>query len=134
MVALTVLYAAFVLYDRTLPGGTSPAVGNGILVLTVLFLVFLVVGTLYTLTPAPRWVELFPDGVTVVGRWGRHRTLPPLERLTVVVVRRYPASWLSDHDVELVELSGGGSARRSYLVEANLFDGANPSVLPPARN
>ncbi len=129
VVALAGLYAGFVLYDRTVPGGTSSATENGILVLTGLFVVFLVGGAFYTLTPAPRSIEVRTDGVTVVGRWGRRRVLPPLERLNVVVVRRYRAGWLSQREVELIELSGPGIARRSYVVEANLFAGANPSPL-----
>jgi hypothetical protein len=128
VVALTLLYAGFVLYDRTVPGGTSSVTGNGILVFTGVFLLFAAGGTLYSLTPAPRSLEVYPDRVTVVGRWGRRRTLPPLEQLYVIVVRRYPAGLLSSNPVELVEVSGADTPRRSYLADASLFDGANPSL------
>ena len=125
---LAALYAAFVLYDRTAPGGTAPAAGNGVLEFTIIFVVFAVAGALYALTPAPRAVEVERDRVTVVGRWGRRRSLPPLELLSVSVVRRYPAGILAAHPVELVEVSGEDVPRRSYLVDAKLFAGARTSA------
>ena len=127
VVALSALYAAFVLYDRTAPGGTSAVTENGVLFFTVLFALFLLVGALYSLTPAPRAIEVSPDRVVVVGRWGRRRVFPPLERLSVVVVRRYPSGWLADGPVELVEVSGDDTPRRSYLVDTAVFAGARPS-------
>jgi hypothetical protein len=130
VVLLTALYAAFLLYDRTAPGGTASPEGNGVLLFTGIFLAFVVVGAVYALTPAPRRIEVTPDRVTVVGRWGRRRELPSLSLLSVSVVRRYPAGWLSDRPVELIELWGEDTPRRSYLVDAGLFAGANSTARP----
>jgi hypothetical protein len=127
---LAVLYAAFLLYDRTAPGGTSSPEGNGILLFTGIFVVFAVGGAVYSLTPALRAVEVDPDGVTVIGRWGRRRRLPRLDLLSVGVVRRYPEGWLSDRPVELIELSGEDVRRRSYLVEPGVFEGARSAHGP----
>ena len=128
VVALGVLYLGFLLYDRTAPGGTAPAAGNGVLLFTALFVGFALVGALYTLHPAPRGVEVEADHVTVVGRWGRRCRLAPLELLSVSVVRRYPEGWLASTPVELIELWGEGVPTRSYLVEAGLFAGATVSL------
>lgn len=128
VVVLALLYASFVLYDRTAPGGTASAEDNGILLLSVLFVVFALGGAIFTLTPAPRRVEVEPDRLVVVGRWGRRRTWPPLDQLSVYVARRYPAGWLASGPVELVELSADGVPRQSYLIEAGLFEGARPST------
>ncbi len=127
---LALLYAAFILYDRTAPGGTASPEGNGVLLFSAIFIVFAVGGAVYSLTPAPRSVEVRPDGVTVLGRWGRRRRLPRLDLLSVGVVHRYPEGWLSDRPVELIELSGEDVRRRSYLVEPGVFAGAR-SVFGP---
>jgi len=128
--ALAVLYASFVLYDRTAPGGSSSAAGNGVLLFTFLFVAFALGGAIYTLTPAPRAVEVTPDRTTIVGRWGSRRTLPRLGLLSVSVVRRYPAGWLANTPVELIVLWGEGVPGRSYLVDAQLLEGA---AAPPLR-
>ena len=127
---LAALYVAFVLYDRTAPGGTSSPEGNGILLFTVIFVLFAFGGAVYSLTPAPRAVEVEPGAVTIVGRWGGRRRLPSLDRLAVGVVHRYPAGWLSSRPVELVELSGEDVRRRSYVVEAGLFEGTKSPYGP----
>jgi hypothetical protein len=127
---LAALYAAFVLYYRTAPGGTAPPEGNGVLVFTAIFVLFAVAGAVYSLTPAPRAVEVEAEGVTVIGRWGRRRRLPRLELLSVGVVRRYPVGFLSDRPVELIELSGEDVRRRSYLVEPDVFAGARSGYGP----
>lgn len=128
VVVLAALYAAFVVYDRAAPGGSSSPTENGILLLTVLFAAFCAVGVLYTLTPAPRSIEVRDSGVVVVGRWGRRRTLPPIGELSVRVVRRYPVGWLNDEAVELVEVWGPTLPVRGYLVDAGLFAGAATSA------
>ena len=127
---LAVLYTAFLLYDRTAPGGSSSPEGNGVLLFTGIFILFAVGGAVYSLTPALRAVEVDPDGVTVIGRWGRRRRLPRLDLLSVGVVRRYPEGWLSDRPVELIELSGEDVRRRSYLVEPGVFAGARSAYGP----
>ena len=127
VVALALLYAGFVLYDRSAPGGTAPAAENGVLLFSVVFVILAVGGALFTLTPAPRAVEVGSDRVVVVGRWGRRRQLPALGQLSFRVVRRYPVGWLAGSPVELVEIWGEGIPIRGYLVDAELFAGANAS-------
>ena len=124
VVVLASMYAGFLLYDRTAPGGTSPAADNGVLLFSGVFALFAVVGVVYTLTAAPRAVVIGSDRVTVVGRWGRRRKFPPIDRMVVRVVRRYPEGFLAVVPVELVEVSGEDAPVRSYLVSAGLFDGA----------
>jgi len=125
VVVLTVFYVGFVLYDRTAPGGTSSVVENGILLFTGLFILLAAAGALYALNPAPRSVEVTDKHVTVVGRWGRRRELPPLSMLSFSVVQRYPAGWLAPTPVELIELWGENVPNRSYVVDPELFQGAN---------
>jgi len=129
LVVLAALYVAFVLYDRTAPGGSASPETNGVLLFTGIFAVFGVLGLIVTLTPAPRGVEVATDRIVVVGRWGRRRTLPALERLSFRAVRRYPAGWLADTPVELIEIWGRGTPMRSYLVDSTLFAGAALSDL-----
>ena len=129
VVALAALYAAFVLYDRAAPGGSPSAEGSAVLLLSVIFVVFAVGGVLFAVTPAPRSVEVAPDRVVVIGRWGRSVVLPRLDLLKSRVVRRYPASWLASSDVELVELWSEGIPPRNYLVESGLFAGSVPETV-----
>jgi hypothetical protein len=124
LVALVALYAGFVLYDRSAPGGSAAPESNGVLLFTGIFLAFALAGALLTLHPAPRAVVVAPDRVTVVGRWGSRRVLPPLDSLSSRAVRRYPVGWLSDAPVEQVELWGPDAPLRTYLVEDGLFRGA----------
>lgn len=127
VVVLTIFYAGFVLADRAAPGGTSSTTTNGLLMFTGVYLLLAAIGAVYALQPSPRAVEVAPDHVTVVGRWGRRRRFPPLSQLSVSVVRRYPAGWLAPTPVELVELWGEGVPRRSYVVDPGLFEGAKRS-------
>jgi len=121
---LGALYAAFALYARDAPGGAASPATNGLLLFTVIFVLFAVVGAVYSLSPAPRSIEVANDRVTVVGRWGRRTNLPPLDRLWVSVARSYRAGFFSNADVKLVEVWADDTPRRSYLVDAELFSGA----------
>jgi len=127
LVLLAALYVGFVVYDASRPGGSGSPEANGILVFTAIFAVFAVVGVVYTLTPAPRRLEVGGDHVTVVGRWGRRRRLPELGTLTVRIVRRYREGWLASKPVVLLEVWGDDTPVRGYLVEAELFEGARAS-------
>ena len=121
LVVLVALYVGFLLYDRTAPGGGASPESNGVLLFTGLFVAFAAGGAIFTVHPAPRAVEVAADRVTVVGRWGVRRVLPPLDSLSTRVVRRYPSGWLSDTPVEQVELWGSDVPLRTYLVEDGLF-------------
>lgn len=125
VVTLAILYTGFVLYDRSAPGGTAPPQTNGLLEFTGFFLAIAAGGTVLSLTSAPRALEVEPHRVVIVGRWGRRRAFPCLDLLSVHVVHRYPVSWLAGSPVDLVEVWGEDTPRRSYLVETDLFQGAN---------
>jgi len=127
---LAALYLAFVLYDRSVPGGTSSPAGNGEFLFTGIFVAFAVFGAIFTLHPAPRAIVVSSDHLTVVGRWGGRRVLPPLESLSTRVVRRYPSGFLSGAPVEQVELWGRGATLHTYLVEDGLFRGTNATEGP----
>jgi len=124
LVILVALYIGFVLYDRTAPGGTASPLVNGVLLFSVLFAALALTGVYATLTAAPRGIEVTRDRVTVVGRWGRRRTFPPLEQLSFRVARRYSAGFLTDSAVVHLEIWGKGFPVRSYLVSEELFAGA----------
>jgi hypothetical protein len=121
LVVLAILYVAFVAYGRTVPGGTSSGMGYALTEFGLLALVLGVVGGALTLSPAPRAVERFPDGFVVVGRWGRRTAWTPLPKVSVRLVRRYPAGFLSKETVDLVEVSASGKRPRGYLVESGLL-------------
>jgi len=130
LIVLVALFAAFLLYDRSVPGGTSSPTGNGVSVFAGIFILFAVVGTVLTLHPAPRAVEVSAEHVTVFGRWGGRRILPPLDALSTRVVRRYPSGFLSDAAVEQVELWGRDAPLRTYLVEDGIFRGSMTTESP----
>jgi len=121
LVVLALLYLAFVLYDRSAPGGTSPGAQGGLIDFSVVALVLAAVGALLCLAPAPRAVERSSTSLIVVDRWGRRIEWTPLYEITVRTVRRYSVGLLSDAPVESVEVSGPGRRPRSYLVEAGLI-------------
>ncbi|HTT46004.1 MAG TPA: hypothetical protein VMH38_08370 [Thermoplasmata archaeon] len=126
VIVLAAMYLGFALYDRSAPGGSASPESNGLLLFTGVFVVIALVGVVYSLSPAPRRVEVGTSGLTVVGRWGRRRPLPPVDRLSVRLVRRYPPGLLSNATVELVEVWGDGAPVRTYLIEEGLFSGATP--------
>jgi len=123
LIVLVALFLAFLLYDRSVPGGTASPAGNGEWVFAGIFVLFAIAGSVLTLHPAPRAVEVTPDHLTVFGRWGGHRILPPIGSLSTRVVRRYPSGFLCDAPVEQVELWGRGAPLRTYLVEEGVFRG-----------
>jgi hypothetical protein len=120
LVCLAALYLAFAVLDRTVPGGTSSPAGNGFDTFSVLAVLLAVGGTVVSLHPAPRWVEVSPLSTVVVGRWGRRHTYPPPDRLETRAVRRYPAGLLSTVPVVSVELSGGPSPLATFLLEEGI--------------
>lgn len=121
LAVLTALYVAFVLYDRSSPGGTSPGAEAGLLEFTGVAVLLAVLGAFLALGPAPRAIERSPTSIVVVGRWGRRTEWTPIDEVTVRPVRRYPAGLLSSAPVESVEVSGPGRRPRNYLVESGLL-------------
>lgn len=120
LACLALLYTGFVLIDRTVPGGSSSPAGNGLDTFSALAAILAVGGSLLSLHPAPRSVEVSAEATVVVGRWGRRHTYPPLDRIDAREVRRYPAGLLSSAPVVSVELSGGPSPLGTFLVEDGL--------------
>jgi hypothetical protein len=121
LAVLAALYVAFVLYDRTTPGGSSPGAEGGLLEFTGVALLLGIGGALLALAPAPRAVEWSSTSFVVVGRWGRRTEWTPIDEITVRPLRRFPAGLLSDTPVESVEVSGPGRRPRNYLVESGLL-------------
>ena len=121
LVALLALYLAFVAYGRSAPGGSSTGAQQEMLLFAG-FAVFLgAFGVVFSLTPAPRAIEVSSRHLVVVGRWGHRTVWPPIGETTVRVVRRYSAGVLSSSAVESVEVWSTGRRPRSYLVEEGLF-------------
>jgi hypothetical protein len=121
LVVLALLYGAFVLYDRSAPGGTSPGAQGELATFSGIALLIAVVGALLSLGPAPRAVEWTSGSLVVVGRWGRRTEWAPIDEVTVRSVRTYPAGFLSSAPVDSVEVSIRGRRLRSYLVESGLL-------------
>lgn len=126
LVALVVLYVAFLLLDRSSPGGTSPAAQMGDLYFTAIATVLGFGGVVLALSSAPRAIELRPDSLVVVAWWGRRREFPPLSGLRVTVVRRFPSGFLSSTTVEVIQLDDRKGNHRTYHVEEGLI----PEHLP----
>ena len=119
--ALAVLYVAFVLLDRSSPGGTSATAEEGLLYFTAIAAALGVGGALVALSPAPRALEVHSDSLVVIEWWGRRRTFPSLDELRVSVVRRYRPGFLSSRPVEAVEIGEVGGVRRTYQLEEGLI-------------
>jgi hypothetical protein len=127
--ALLVVYAILGLYARSAPGGTSPGANSGLEIFAVVAVVLAGVGIVLTLGSAPRRVELGPDGTVFVGRLGNRLRLPPIDELSVRVVRRFPGGWLSSVPVAHVEVAPRRKGRtRSFLVEEHMFDESGPAA------
>lgn len=131
LIGLAVLYGAFVLLDRSAPGGTTSAVQTGLLYFTGIAAGLGVGGAFVALSPAPRAIELRPDSLVVIEWWGHRRTFPPLAELTRSVVRRYPASFLSSRAVEAIELGTPTVGRRTYQFETGLIPTLDPFTRSP---
>jgi hypothetical protein len=129
---LIVLYAVFVYLDRTSAGGSTSAVNTGLVFFTLIAAVIGALGAYVALSPAPRAVEITAEAVVVVEWWGHRRQFPPLEELTLSVVRRYSASFLSSRDVEAVEFGTRARGRRTYQLEAGLLPARPLRAIGPA--
>jgi hypothetical protein len=121
LIALVVLYVAFLLLDRSSPGGTSPAAEMGALYFTGIATLLAFGGVVLALNSAPRAIEVRPDSVVVIAWWGRRREFPPLSDLRVSVVRRFPSSFLSATPVEVIQLGDRKGHFRTYHVEEGLI-------------
>lgn len=123
LVGVSAVYFASYLYDRGSPGGSSPGVETDLFVFGLVALALGFAGAVVSLGAAPRSVELTPDSIVVVGRWGGRTAWTPRSAVQVRVLRRYLPGVLASEPVESVELAGMGR-RRTYLVEAGAFETA----------
>lgn len=114
---LVVLYVAFLVLDRSAPGGTSATALTGMLYFSAIAAVLAVVGVWVALAPVPRRIEVSSGGVVVVESWGTKRAFPPVDELRATLVRRYPRSFLSSRAVETVEVTDRSGRRRTYQLE-----------------
>ena len=125
--ALVVLYAGFVVLDRSAPGGTSATAETGLLYFTVFAAVLAVGGLWVALAPAPRAIEVRADAVVVIEAWGRKREFPSMGELRPTVVRRYARSFLSSRAVETLEITDRTGHRRTYQFEEGLIPVTSPA-------
>jgi len=118
---LLILDLVLVTLDLTSSEASSPGL-QGDLHLFLAIAVLLAVGSVvFALSPAPRFVDLRPTEVVVVGRWGTRVTFPPVDRLDSRLLRHYPAGWLSSHPVDLVSVADAVGRRHTYQIESGLL-------------
>ncbi len=130
-VGIAVVYVALAIAALAGPAGGSSGSTYALLVVGALAVPVAVAGVLFTLGAAPRSVELGDAETVVVGRFGRRYRFPGREQLRPVVLRRFPAGWLAPIAVESVEL-GGGSTRRSFLLDEGLLAPERPDEGAPS--
>lgn len=132
LVALAAIYALFVVLVAAspAPGARSdPALYAS---LTGVMLVFGTIGWRITEARAPRSISIAPSELRVVESSGHARRFPRDSTLRVLTAHRYPGGAFARGPTELVEVSAAGTARRIYLVDAGLLDGAMAeAVVPP---
>jgi hypothetical protein len=131
-VGIAAVYAALVVAARAGPPAGSAGSTGALTVVGGVAVLMIGVGVVVALGAAPRYVELDERETVVVGRFGRRYRFPGRERLKPVVLRRFPAGWLSPIALESVEI-GGGTTRRSFLLDEGLLGpGAGEPTVPAA--
>jgi hypothetical protein len=115
VIGIAVLFGALALYATSMPGGRSPGSEEAIETFAGIGLVIAAAGALLTLASAPRAVEFGERATVVVGRFGRRHGFPPRGELSVQLIRRYPPDFLSDSEVDVVEVLGGAGKATFYL-------------------
>jgi hypothetical protein len=131
MGAVIVLTGVLTALDLSSAEASRPAVQQG-LELFLGIAVLLVLGSAaFALTPAPRHLEIAPDEVVVVGRWGRRRAFGPLSELRPQVLKHFAGGVLSSRSVDMVEVSDRAGHRHTYQVESGLFDPEGMSTGTP---
>lgn len=120
VVLLAAIYLGFVLLSRTAPGGSSQGMAQDLALFGEVALALALVGAVLTLLSAPAALEVDASGTVIIGPLGTRRRIPSGPGVSVKVVRRYPAGFLSSGPVESVEVAYGGH-RHTYLVDAGLL-------------
>jgi hypothetical protein len=120
VLAIAVLYGGFALLASTSSDGTGPGVWQQIELFGLIAIAVSVGGTLLTLGSAPRAIETDANGTVVVGRFGgRHRS-PAGVPMSVRLVQKYPAGFLSPTAIEVVEVTTGPH-RATYFLEEGML-------------
>ena len=114
-VLLVVIYALFLAISARAAGGLSaaPAVPAAF---SLLALGLAVWGWSITLGRAPRSVTVRADATLVVERTGRARRFAAEPPVTLDIVERYGAGWLSPEPTQLVRIAAPHGRARLYLV------------------
>jgi hypothetical protein len=119
---LLVLDVVLVLLDDSSAEAGRPGVQSGLQLFIGIAIVLAIGSVIFALSPAPRYVDIRADGVIVVGRWGQRSWLPAVEALDLKVVRHFRAGFLSAAPVDIVQVTDRTGRRRTFQVEAGLFD------------
>jgi hypothetical protein len=130
LVALLVLDGILVGLDLSSAEASTPGVHQDIELFLGIAILIAVGSVVFALSPAPRYVNVRSDGVTVVGRWGGRVGFPPLGELQLTVLRHYPSGLLSAQPVDVVRMVDRTGRRRTYQLEAGLLGpatGAGPA-------
>ena len=131
-VGITAVYAALIVGAFAGPSAGSAGSTEALVVLGLVAVVLVAGGVVFALGAAPRRVELGTGATVIVGRFGRRYRFPGRDALRPVVLRRFPAGWLTPAPVESVEIAGG-SSRRSFLLDEGLLDPGRAGETVPAR-
>jgi hypothetical protein len=119
VVGLAAIYLALALLSRSGPAGASPGAARDLELVGGIALALALGGAMLTLLSAPTAVERWGSEMVFVSAVGTRRRIPIDGRLSVRVLRRYPAGWLADAPVESTEVAVG-TRRRTYLLEPGL--------------
>ena len=126
LVALAVLYVILVGLARSAAGGTGTGVDNAVAFFSGVAAVLAIGGVVFSLTAAPRALEVGPESIVVIGRWGGRREYAPRSEIRVRVLRRFSPGPLAPAAVESVEVRVPGKPSRTYLVDQELFPVTSP--------
>jgi hypothetical protein len=121
LAVLLLLDLILVALDLTSAEANTPGLQGDLKLFLGIAVVLAVGSVVFALSPAPRFVDMQSNGVTVVGRWGTRVAFPSADRLSVQVLRHYPSGFLSAKPVDLVAVTDVAGRRRSYQVESGLF-------------
>ncbi|HLN50894.1 MAG TPA: hypothetical protein VK455_02405 [Thermoplasmata archaeon] len=120
VLAIAVLYGGFVLLAGSASDRTGPGVWQQIELFGLIAIAVSVGGTLLTLGSAPRAIETDANGTVVVGRFGRHRRYAAGVPISVRLVQKHPAGFLSPTAIDVVEVTAGPQ-RATYFLEEGML-------------
>jgi len=107
--------------DLTSADASRPGVEEGLELFLVVAVLLMVASAFYAISPAPRSVEVRPEEVVVVGRWGRRRAFGPPGSFPVQVVRHFAPGGLSPRAVDVVRIVDLKGRPATYEVESGIF-------------